>query len=95
MGVSVKLADKGLYGCIRVVGVRQRRDCFSVLVARSGDTPKPVPCNIEQHFFREARITGYRLKKLHSSMESFLSFILFNTEKVYQSLKLKGITLVF
>ncbi len=24
---------------------------------------KTVPCNIEQHFFREARITGYRLTK--------------------------------
>ena len=24
---------------------------------------KKVPCNIEQHFFRETRITGYRLEK--------------------------------
>ena len=24
---------------------------------------KTVPCNIEQRFFREARITGYRLTK--------------------------------
>ncbi len=24
---------------------------------------KTVPCNIEQHFFRQTRITGYRLKK--------------------------------
>jgi len=24
---------------------------------------KTVPCNIEKHFFRQTRITGYRLKK--------------------------------
>jgi hypothetical protein len=24
---------------------------------------KMVPCNIEQHFFRHTRVTGYRLKK--------------------------------
>ena len=24
---------------------------------------KTVPCNIEQHFFQETRITGYRLTK--------------------------------
>jgi len=27
---------------------------------------KTVPCNIEQHYFRQTRIMGYRLKKLRS-----------------------------
>jgi hypothetical protein len=25
---------------------------------------KTVPCNIEQHYFRQTRIMGYRLKKV-------------------------------
>ena len=31
---------------------------------KPGRNAKTVPCNIEQHFFRQTRVMGYRLKKV-------------------------------
>ncbi len=44
-------------------GIRPNDVYFGNKPEKPERNAKTVPCNIEQHYFRQTRVMGYRLKK--------------------------------